>query len=246
MKDNSLEILKHSYFGVQAPVAAGGKILAHEVRINVALPRLHHIGNLRETGEAVPALCDRRRGAAAAAPVPAAPQRRPRSKRSPAPALAWRAVLLSPRPLRPRHGVLTTGTSTSPSTHRGHAQAWHTQRSLAKKKKKPNAPSPHGAAHGSPLRVHLQVHHNWCVWARRVAPHIIAKGDMGVGKSCLLPICRKQNVLHRESDLPDRSIVVPDSPHTIGVEFGTKIIDVLGKTVKLQIWVCCFSLALWH
>ena len=28
-----------------------------------------------------------------------------------------------------------------------------------------------------------------------------------------------------------------DSPHTIGVEFGTKIVDVMGKTVKLQIWV---------
>lgn len=31
--------------------------------------------------------------------------------------------------------------------------------------------------------------------------------------------------------------VVADSPHTIGVEFGTKIIEVMGKTVKLQIWV---------
>jgi len=27
-----------------------------------------------------------------------------------------------------------------------------------------------------------------------------------------------------------------DSPHTIGVEFGTRIIDVMGKKIKLQIW----------
>ncbi len=27
-----------------------------------------------------------------------------------------------------------------------------------------------------------------------------------------------------------------DSPHTIGVEFGTRIVDVQGKKIKLQIW----------
>lgn len=27
-----------------------------------------------------------------------------------------------------------------------------------------------------------------------------------------------------------------DSPHTIGVEFGTRVCEVDGKTVKLQIW----------
>jgi len=48
-------------------------------------------------------------------------------------------------------------------------------------------------------------------------------GDMGVGKSCLL---------HQFTDHK----FVPDSPHTIGVEFGTRIIDVLGKKIKLQVW----------
>ena len=30
--------------------------------------------------------------------------------------------------------------------------------------------------------------------------------------------------------------VIPDSPHTIGVEFGTRIVDVASKKIKLQIW----------
>jgi len=48
-------------------------------------------------------------------------------------------------------------------------------------------------------------------------------GDMGVGKSCLL---------HQFTE----SKFVPDSPHTIGVEFGTRIVEVMGKKIKLQIW----------
>jgi len=48
-------------------------------------------------------------------------------------------------------------------------------------------------------------------------------GDMGSGKSCLL---------HNFTE----GKFVPDSPHTIGVEFGTRIIDVMGKKIKLQIW----------
>mmetsp|Transcript_29200 Transcript_29200/g.81683 ORF Transcript_29200/g.81683 Transcript_29200/m.81683 type:complete len:217 (-) Transcript_29200:131-781(-) len=48
-------------------------------------------------------------------------------------------------------------------------------------------------------------------------------GDMGVGKSCLL---------HNFTE----GKFVPDSPHTIGVEFGTRIIEVQGKKIKLQIW----------
>lgn len=48
-------------------------------------------------------------------------------------------------------------------------------------------------------------------------------GDMGVGKSCLL---------HQFTDMK----FLADSPHTIGVEFGTKIIEVMGKKIKLQIW----------
>jgi len=48
-------------------------------------------------------------------------------------------------------------------------------------------------------------------------------GDMGVGKSCLL---------HQFTE----NKFVPDSPHTIGVEFGTRIVEVMGKKIKLQIW----------
>jgi len=51
----------------------------------------------------------------------------------------------------------------------------------------------------------------------------IVIGDANTGKSCLL---------HRfiSSKFKD------DSQHTIGVEFGSKIVDIGGKTVKLQIW----------
>jgi len=48
-------------------------------------------------------------------------------------------------------------------------------------------------------------------------------GDMGVGKSCLLHQFTEGNFC-------------AESPHTIGVEFGTRIIEVMGKKVKLQIW----------
>ena len=48
-------------------------------------------------------------------------------------------------------------------------------------------------------------------------------GSAGTGKSCLL----HQFIEGRYKD---------DSSHTIGVEFGSKILPVGGKTVKLQIW----------
>jgi len=48
-------------------------------------------------------------------------------------------------------------------------------------------------------------------------------GSAGTGKSCLL---------HQFID----SSFKEDSSHTIGVEFGSKIVAVGGKTVKLQIW----------
>ncbi|KNC54569.1 Ras-like protein Rab-14 [Thecamonas trahens ATCC 50062] len=51
----------------------------------------------------------------------------------------------------------------------------------------------------------------------------IVIGDMGVGKSC---------ILHQFTE----GKFMADSTHTIGVEFGTRIIDVLGKHIKLQIW----------
>jgi len=48
-------------------------------------------------------------------------------------------------------------------------------------------------------------------------------GSAGTGKSCLL---------HQFIEGQFKE----DSAHTIGVEFGSKIVPVGGKTVKLQIW----------
>lgn len=48
-------------------------------------------------------------------------------------------------------------------------------------------------------------------------------GDMGVGKSCLLHQFTEKKFM-------------ADCPHTIGVEFGTRIIEVSGEKIKLQIW----------
>jgi Ras-related protein Rab-14 len=48
-------------------------------------------------------------------------------------------------------------------------------------------------------------------------------GDMGVGKSCLLHQFTEKKFM-------------ADCPHTIGVEFGTRIIECAGQKIKLQIW----------
>mmetsp|Transcript_53004 Transcript_53004/g.133281 ORF Transcript_53004/g.133281 Transcript_53004/m.133281 type:complete len:222 (-) Transcript_53004:87-752(-) len=48
-------------------------------------------------------------------------------------------------------------------------------------------------------------------------------GDAGVGKSCLL---------HRFVE----NKFNPESTHTIGVEFGSRVIEVGGHSVKLQVW----------
>ncbi|TMW53861.1 hypothetical protein DOY81_001032, partial [Sarcophaga bullata] len=48
-------------------------------------------------------------------------------------------------------------------------------------------------------------------------------GDMGVGKSC---------ILHQFTEKK----FMANCPHTIGVEFGTRIIEVDDKKIKLQIW----------
>ncbi|KAL7668465.1 hypothetical protein ACOME3_009167 [Neoechinorhynchus agilis] len=48
-------------------------------------------------------------------------------------------------------------------------------------------------------------------------------GDMGVGKSC---------ILHQFTEKK----FMADCPHTIGVEFGTRIVDIAGQKIKLQIW----------
>uniref|UniRef100_A0A8C6NSA3 RAB4B, member RAS oncogene family n=1 Tax=Nothobranchius furzeri TaxID=105023 RepID=A0A8C6NSA3_NOTFU len=48
-------------------------------------------------------------------------------------------------------------------------------------------------------------------------------GSAGAGKSCLL---------HQFIENKFKQ----DSNHTIGVEFGSRVVNVAGKTVKLQIW----------
>uniref|UniRef100_A0AAQ4Q847 RAB4B, member RAS oncogene family n=1 Tax=Gasterosteus aculeatus aculeatus TaxID=481459 RepID=A0AAQ4Q847_GASAC len=48
-------------------------------------------------------------------------------------------------------------------------------------------------------------------------------GSAGTGKSCLL---------HQFIENKFKQ----DSNHTIGVEFGSRVVNVAGKTVKLQIW----------
>uniref|UniRef100_A0A8C8RFL8 RAB4B, member RAS oncogene family n=1 Tax=Pelusios castaneus TaxID=367368 RepID=A0A8C8RFL8_9SAUR len=62
---------------------------------------------------------------------------------------------------------------------------------------------------------------------RRERPHFLFKflviGSAGTGKSCLL---------HQFIENKFKQ----DSNHTIGVEFGSKVVNVGGKTVKLQIW----------
>jgi Ras-related protein Rab-2A len=69
---------------------------------------------------------------------------------------------------------------------------------------------------------------------------MVVIGDTGVGKSCLL----LQFVDRRFSSVHDL---------TIGVDFGSRVIDLAGEKVKLQIWdtagqesfrsiVCSFSL----
>jgi GTPase SAR1 family protein len=76
-------------------------------------------------------------------------------------------------------------------------------------------------------------------------------GDAATGKSCLLHrfIDNKCNSLsadvhifislslalwHHRSFHP--CAVMRDSTHTIGVEFGSKIINIQGNNIKLQIW----------
>ncbi|XP_007934942.1 ras-related protein Rab-14 [Orycteropus afer afer] len=61
------------------------------------------------------------------------------------------------------------------------------------------------------------------VFRRLFEPHVVLEGDMGVGKSCLLHQFTEKKFM-------------ADCPHTIGVEFGTRIIEVSGQKIKLQIW----------
>jgi GTPase SAR1 family protein len=69
-------------------------------------------------------------------------------------------------------------------------------------------------------------------------------GDMGVGKSCLLHQFTEKNCENDDSLTKYVSgnetfvtfSVMTDAPPTIGVEFGTRIIEVSGQKIKLQIW----------
>uniref|UniRef100_A0A8C8JKN6 Ras-related protein Rab-4B n=1 Tax=Oncorhynchus tshawytscha TaxID=74940 RepID=A0A8C8JKN6_ONCTS len=53
--------------------------------------------------------------------------------------------------------------------------------------------------------------------------YFLVIGSAGAGKSCLL---------HQFIETKFKQ----DSNHTIGVEFGSRVVNVGGKTVKLQIW----------
>ena len=55
-------------------------------------------------------------------------------------------------------------------------------------------------------------------------------GDSGVGKSCIL-----HNFIHKKCIILIK-IVKKDSDHTIGVEFGSKNVNIGEKEIKLQIW----------
>lgn len=71
-------------------------------------------------------------------------------------------------------------------------------------------------------------------------------GDMGVGKSCLLHQFTEKKCEFTQRSKIWMSIIIyfycsvfavmADCPHTIGVEFGTRIIEVSGQKIKLQIW----------
>lgn len=59
--------------------------------------------------------------------------------------------------------------------------------------------------------------------ARRQRVALTCAGDAGVGKSCILS--RFIDGVFQES-----------STHTIGVEFGSRVVTVSGRELKLQIW----------
>ena len=74
---------------------------------------------------------------------------------------------------------------------------------------------------------------------------------MGVGKSCLLHQFTEKKCMYFVFSIKYETLinlyiilnhstfsitVMADCPHTIGVEFGTRIIEVAGQKIKLQIW----------
>ncbi|KAM9591647.1 ras-related protein Rab-4B-like isoform 2-T2 [Morphnus guianensis] len=101
--------------------------------------------------------------------------------------------------------------------------------SFAKKRTEPGSGSP-GRRHIVPAPFRTAW---WRRWAGLAAPAMsetydflfkfLVIGSAGTGKSCLL---------HQFIENKFKQ----DSNHTIGVEFGSKVINVGGKTVKLQIW----------
>ena len=56
----------------------------------------------------------------------------------------------------------------------------------------------------------------------------------------LVFVLQHQNFPNRRIFFDSASPVKRDSTHTIGVEFGSKVVQVGGNTVKLQIWVNFF------
>lgn len=65
-------------------------------------------------------------------------------------------------------------------------------------------------------------------------------GNTGTGKSCILHRFTERKCAPTPSAaawcdwMP--LAVMPRSNHTIGVEFGTKLINIGGKNIRLQIW----------
>jgi GTPase SAR1 family protein len=62
-------------------------------------------------------------------------------------------------------------------------------------------------------------------------------GDAATGKSCLLHRFIDDKCKFTFSRPIANCEVKKESTHTIGVEFGSKIVEVGGQFVKLQIWV---------
>lgn len=61
-------------------------------------------------------------------------------------------------------------------------------------------------------------------------------GDANSGKSCILHNFLEGKCKSCVLKLLKLFPVKQDSSHTIGVEFGSKVVNIGGKAIKLQIW----------
>lgn len=75
--------------------------------------------------------------------------------------------------------------------------------------------------------------------ASLLTPHNFAMNDKYVLSLCHNEVSCSAVLLSHVYSLFNLGVPVavkPDSNHTIGVEFGSRVVNVGGKTVKLQIW----------